>query len=452
MHCLEKVPVDRPATARQLAEQLEAFLAGRSVPVRKPASRARGAHRRVRRWAFAATGVGVVFCLAFGVWLFKGTEPSRYQDSKQESAHAGAGTEETDDLVLEDLPGEQGEEAKGEPGKGGKPDLYTLCVGFNDHSQLKGGSLADLNYSRADAEAMARALQQQQANALYRRAQVDRLLEKDVTVGNIVLRLKKISGKVRRDDWFVLFLSGNGFVKENDSKVGEPGTYSYLCFDSNIKDPRTMLTSRQLYDLLAHVPCRKLLVLDTCQSGDVASTPLRDLTRGGMPFVVFCSCERAQEALEPVPGEGRYKQGFFTQCLLEALGSQFKVADTNEDGTLDIHELTFYVKKRMPEILKEYKQPANLQTPLFFLSSSALPFASDPAARKKGRSVSGTSRRTPRRDRDAQAIEQVESQDRQQTAMIATSVVGSRSDHVLTSIVAAGSVLHPEEELKLSTR
>ncbi len=75
-------------------------------------------------------------------------------------------------------------------------------------------------------------------------------------------------------------------------------------------------------------------------------------------------CEPHQECLEPVAGLGT--ESLFTQALVEGLGSHFAFADANQNGILDLEELTAYIKKRMPELLKQSGLDPALQTPTFF--------------------------------------------------------------------------------------
>jgi hypothetical protein len=153
---------------------------------------------------------------------------------------------------------------------------------------------------------------------------------------------------------------------------GSVGKFFYLCSDSDVARPETLLTSQKLYTLLARIRCRKLLILDACRSGDVAS----NLTREGVPLLVFASCAATQQAFEPTPGYG--KHSLFAQCLFDALGSGFETADANKDGVLDLRELASYVSKRLPEILRELA-PEGKQTPVFYPAlPPAPPFASAP--------------------------------------------------------------------------
>jgi WD40 repeat protein len=250
----------------------------------------------------------------------------------------------------------------------GKPvvrDLHALCVGINDYRRARkrfGSWLKNLSCSRNDAEEMKRVLDQQKGSRLYRESYVELLEEEEATARGIAARLRKLGGKVGRDDWFVLFLSGHGHARGKGS-VYEPGTFYYLCSDSDVARPETMLTSRELYNLLASIPCRKLIVLDTCRSGDVASNPIRDLTRDGVPLLIFSSCDATQQAFEPTPEYG--KHGLFTQCLLRALADSSAGKGKKRLRAVTARDLALSIRDELPKLLHALA-PEETQTPVFY--------------------------------------------------------------------------------------
>jgi hypothetical protein len=132
-----------------------------------------------------------------------------------------------------------------------------------------------------------------------------------------------------------------------------------------------MLKSRQLYDVLAGIRCRKLIILDTCRSGDVASNPVRDLTRDGVPLLIFSSCERSQESLEPKPKFG--KHGLFTQSLLLALKESAGKGKLRTKA-VTARELAASIRDTLPKLLKELDQDVNVQTPVFYPSRESRDF------------------------------------------------------------------------------
>ena len=137
--------------------------------------------------------------------------------------------------------------------------------------------------------------------------------------GRIAEQIRETGRLARRDDWFILFLSGHGAAREKGEDGYLPGSFFYVCADSDLDKSATLLTSRQLYEILAEIKCRKLLILDTCHSGDVASNPVRDLMRDGIAWLIFSSCDPKQQSNEPAKGIGRVRHGFFTECILETI-------------------------------------------------------------------------------------------------------------------------------------
>ncbi len=205
-----------------------------------------------------------------------------------------------------------------------KRNLYALCVGINDYSGVKGFADVDpeerdLRCPAADAEGIATILKDQQNSRLYKKSVVELVPQRQATAKEIKKRLLALGKNVDRNDWLVLFLSGHGSAKTAPGMSYVPGSFFYLCKDTDIKQPSTYLSSKDLYEILATIKCRKWIILDTCRSGGVgvSSDPLRDLTREGMPFLIFSSCERDESALELK--KGPMKHGFFTQSFINAI-------------------------------------------------------------------------------------------------------------------------------------
>jgi WD40 repeat protein len=250
-------------------------------------------------------------------------------------------------------------------------DLYALCVGINDYSKAKGDRPENLYCSEPDAREMARVLKQHEGSILYKKSTVEWIPQDRATATEILKRLGELRRKVRREDWLVLFLSGHGNAERNDSNEPVPGSFYYVCADHDSKKPSTKLTSRQLYEVLAEIPCRKLVILDTCHSGDVAVNPLRDLMRDGVPFLVFSSCSASQSSLEPKPGSklppGIGKHGLFTQCLLDTLEDSEQAAKKKRSRPVTARDLAVAVRSGVPLLIKRLnlKGPEYDQTPVF---------------------------------------------------------------------------------------
>src|SRR5262249_51788609 len=157
--------------------------------------------------------------------------------------------------------------------------LYALCVGINDYSKVKGYSFADLRCSRNDAEEMKRVFEQHAGSKLYKKAVVRLIPQDKATAAEIVKQIKELGKQAKAGDWFVVFLSGHGSAEMETAETCKAGSFFYLCADTDKNRAATHLTSKKLYDALTAIPCSKMVILDCCHSGDVASNPARDLSR-----------------------------------------------------------------------------------------------------------------------------------------------------------------------------
>jgi serine/threonine protein kinase len=250
-----------------------------------------------------------------------------------------------------------------------KGNLYGLCVGINDYSKAKGDRPENLFCAEPDAREVARVLEQHKGSRLYRNSTVKVIPESKATSKEILAELKDLGKSARREDCLVLFLSGHGHGEHDAANELIPGTFYFVCADHDSKDSRTKLFGWQLYEVLAKSPCRKLVILEGCHSGDVAFDPLRDLMRDGASFIVFSACAPSQSALETKPDAnlppGVGKHGLFTQCLLDTVGSSTQGAGKTRSTPLTARDLALGIRTRMPVLLKKLTQFQIEQTPFF---------------------------------------------------------------------------------------
>jgi WD40 repeat protein len=234
-----------------------------------------------------------------------------------------------------------------------RPRLLGLAAGINDYSAAlpaPGGkrALGNLESACKDAEAIRSTWASQP-----RYAGADIFLHLDARAGRKELldALDDLARRAGPDDLCVLFLAGHGVFREG--RRGGDSSFVFCCPRYDPSRPAdTGLTSRVLYDRLAAIPCRKLLILDACHSG-AAANPVRDLTPGGQGPVILAACDRNQSSYE----NKKYGHGLFTYALLEAL-------DGRRD--LDVRGLFAYARSRLPDLLAEIDLPRYQQVPILF--------------------------------------------------------------------------------------
>ncbi len=368
LRCLEKVPADRPASARQLAEQLEAIVAGRSVQsaplpaqqCRKPAG--------IRRPVMLGSLFGLL-CLVVGIWLFRpGTNASSNGRGEESAVTTPRAGRVTGTLV----------------GNAQKANLYGVLMGINNYSGIKGFGFGNLRFSVSGTEALAQVLQLQKERH-YSQVEVTAMIDRHATRSAILGRLDQIAGKARPQDWVIVFLSGHGYVRRQPQGGYEPGSFFFLCADTDanslaqtaswqISDLKTLQCKAGLVTVLLHIDVPGMAMA-------IVNLTTAMISREGVSRAVFTACSLGQAIREPVLelGKGKGLNGFFTSAIIEALDSRFESADSNGDGQLDLRELQAYVLKRLRSFLKEFEEDPNEQTPTFFPSDPPpLVIARDP--------------------------------------------------------------------------
>ncbi len=228
-------------------------------------------------------------------------------------------------------------------------NVYLLSLGINDYVD---GQIPKLDFAVNNATEWTRALVDQ--NRLV--DQTDSTLITGNNVRTSTWRstsaelLTRLQGTAKPDDWLVVFLSGHGYR--------DPGSkeYFFLTQSTRMRD----LLGREYRDCIsfdelgqfAEIPCRKLLILDTCHSGSLQALQqknLKTVVRALENDLVFTitSSEGAQESFE---SKDR-RLGYFTASLLDALNG---VADTklnggNGDGKVVLSEVVRYLQSQVPK-------------------------------------------------------------------------------------------------------
>lgn len=254
------------------------------------------------------------------------------------------------------------------------PNLYVLSIGVSDYKKDE----IDLKWARKDAEDLVKTLKTSpKFQKVNHRLIIDEFANRDA-----IIKAKSFLNQSKPNDVVVVFFAGHGFL-DNDN--------NYF-FGTNDIDPRNPIKHGLTYDgitsLLDGIPARKkLLMLDTCHSGEVveppklASLPDGVVTRGielaeedvrdeanlGLSFdllrktfvdlrentgaIVISAAGGQEYALE----KGTLKNGVFTYSVIEALTKD--VADTNKDGNVSVSELRNYTYDNVKRLTNGAQQP-----------------------------------------------------------------------------------------------
>jgi len=256
------------------------------------------------------------------------------------------------------------------------PRLFMLSVGVNEYRN----DVGPLTYAVPDALETVNIFKTKGAS-LYSVQTPLLLLDEKATPKNWTSTFEQLTNQLRNnvqpDDVLLVFMSGHGIVDDITQQ------YYFCSYDLTKSDfDRRVYSgciSWQDFRHVSGIPCRKLVILDTCHSGAVQpprSQQLKAAVRAfqdSMIFTVTASAghERAQERSE-------WGHGAFTKSLLEALSG---AADAPRgkfapDGVITLDELTAYVTKNVADLTDGRQNPT--ASP-----SDILPYISLPLTRVK---------------------------------------------------------------------
>ncbi len=222
---------------------------------------------------------------------------------------------------------------------------YGIIVGISDYESIMGLELTD-----DDAAAMEAVLRD-----LYW-TQVTLLLNQEASRAGIRDAIQALQGTVDGDDIVLLYFAGHGTYGDDLSPLDEVDGYDeYICPWDATLDPATSIRDDELEAWLDALPCRKVVILDTCFSGgfirenemttrtmpgrpkaDLESTVDRDLAMPG--YIVLASCEHDEYSYESTA----LGHGVFTYYLLRGMASAPFPADTDGDHMISAEEGYFY--------------------------------------------------------------------------------------------------------------
>jgi hypothetical protein len=252
------------------------------------------------------------------------------------------------------------------------PRLTVVAVGVNRYQDPQ---IQALDYSLADAQAVLQTFQQHQ-DGLYTVPQSVLLANEQVTRERWLQTLQELKDKltdgVQPDDLLILFLAGHGIVDADTDR------YYFVGYDLKVTDylegKYADCISWEDFRLLGDIPCRKLVVLDTCHSGAVQPLSTRSLKAAirALQEDVFLSVT-ASAGNEKSEEDEAWGHGAFTKSLLEALDGR---ADATGDGLVTLHEVVRYVRAAVPKLTEGRQNPT--AAPEELLPLVTIPLARSP--------------------------------------------------------------------------
>lgn len=233
-----------------------------------------------------------------------------------------------------------------------EPHLYILSIGID---QYKDGNV-NLKYAVKDAKDIKEKMKVQAAT-LYspRNIHYELLTDRESTKANITSKINELTGKVKPQDSFILFVAGHGVLLQNQYYLL---THDY---DGNISE-NSVISSNEIVEASKKIKSlSQLFIFDTCHAGgvDTIVSGLYDARMSvlakKMGLHIYASANDKQAAMDGYKGNG-----LFTYTLLDGLNNN-RDADKNKDGKVSVAGLGGYAKERTTSLSKEI---GHSQTPL----------------------------------------------------------------------------------------
>ncbi len=222
-------------------------------------------------------------------------------------------------------------------------NLYLVAVGVSDYQDDSLG--LDLRYAAADAHALHNILVTQQGKAYQK---VETMLLADnakIPTASQIKKALNLFEKAEENDTVVLFLAGHG--------INEEGEYYFLPRDAHLQQnswhQSSVVKWQVLQNVLENTKGRRILLVDTCHSGNAFNSRL--VKDAADAKIVVISATDSETLAQELP---QLKHGVFTYALLKGLDGE---ADSNNDNRLKIKELDSYLSNKMEKLTDGNQQP-----------------------------------------------------------------------------------------------
>lgn len=228
-----------------------------------------------------------------------------------------------------------------------RPNLYVLSI----------GTKTNLKYTTKDARDFANLFYSQgkEAFRLFTNVTIDTLIGKAANTKEIQRALESLNTKIRagaiaEDDIVLVFISSHGFVHNGDLRIQGDDYDAIAPKSTSVSYKSDILASMEA------LPCKKLLMLDACHSGDAKAARPEDINKAAMDLkntkkglAIFASSQGSEESHEDVT----WQNGAFTEVLIKALKDG--LADNNKNGIVTLNELEKYIVAEVPPMVLKVK-------------------------------------------------------------------------------------------------
>jgi caspase domain-containing protein len=218
------------------------------------------------------------------------------------------------------------------PGPGSPARLLGVLVGVDTYAEER----LKLTYAKSDARRLANALKAS-IGRYYGAESLQLLLDAEATPSAIAAALETVVATAEPHDTIVFSFAGHGVKGDDDHYYLTPAGY-------NSDDSKgTGLSWTQIATILGRAKARVVVILDSCHSGlsgaeglgtnDDAVVSL--LTGARAPMLVLAASKGRQFSYE----DPKWGGGAFTHALVEVLQRNWRSADLNGNGVIEVSEL-----------------------------------------------------------------------------------------------------------------
>lgn len=234
-----------------------------------------------------------------------------------------------------------------------RPNLYILAIGISEYHDPS----VNLTFAHSDAEAIADRFAQMQGR-IFNKVEVKKLLNREATLVNIKTSINWLERQATQNDVVMVFVSSHGALDHKGNLYILPTDFNaYNLF-------ATALNIRDITEGINGVPCKKLVMLDACHSGQSGFDLLefdtrkavdqdqiiRELISAEPGLTVMTSSSGREYSYETE----RWGHGAFTKAMLEGLDG---TADYNTDGVISLHELNLFISERVKTLTGGRQHP-----------------------------------------------------------------------------------------------
>ncbi|MBN1853483.1 MAG: caspase family protein [Pirellulales bacterium] len=209
-----------------------------------------------------------------------------------------------------------------------KPNLHLVSIGISEYENQN----LNLRYAHLDAQAFAQ-IWDGQRGPVYENLTKTVLVNQEASANSIRDALKELAKNVCQRDIAVIFISAHG-IRDRQLE------YYLATHEVNPNDlPGTGIHFSTVTELLEVLPCKVLLLVDTCHAAGITGAksiwrdPLYEMTSDEYGAIVFSSSLSREISVE----DEKWQHGAFTKAILDTLANQ--KSDINGDGFLSLTEL-----------------------------------------------------------------------------------------------------------------